>query len=115
MLTEQRLHEQTHRIAEIVFAQSLDTRQLQHFFALEIVLLKRGLLQDFHQDLQSLIHLAAQAIDDEPEEVGLVHDLNSGSRILQASRDVFGIESLRAADGGAQHQFSDAGVLCRLI
>src|SRR5207247_2695250 len=81
MLSKESLHKNTHGIGVVVLSKVLDPGQLQHFFLLEIVFLKYRLLQDVHQNFQRLAQLTAETIDKVPEEIGLVHTLDSSTRV----------------------------------
>jgi len=111
MLAKERLHEDAYRIRQIVFTKSLDARKLKGFFFLDIVFLKRRLLQNIHYDFERLVHLAAQPIDNVPEEICLIHNVNPRTGILQPPGNVFGVEALRSSDCGAKHEFGYARVL----
>ena len=94
MLSKESLHKNTHGIGVVVLSKVLDPGQLQHFFLLEIVFLKYRLLQDVHQNFQRLAQLTAETIDKVPEEIGLVDNLDSSTRVLEPPCNIFRVESL---------------------
>src|SRR5258706_8061308 len=88
---------------------------MKDLFFFNLVVLKSGLLQNIDENIEGLVHFSAQAFNDVSEEIGLVHDLNTPAGILEQPRDIFRIESLRAADRTAQHEFGDACVLVGFV
>src|SRR5437867_12608703 len=101
MISEQRLHQEAHRIREIVFTKSFYARELQNFFIFDLLFLKCWLLQNLHQDFERLIYLSTQPIDDISEEIRFIDDLNARAGIFKTPGNIFGIESLSAEIGRA--------------